>query len=78
MKNRITINPNIMVGKPVIAGTRIPIYLVLNLLARGKNIKEVVEDYPELTEEDVKAAITYAASQMAYEETKQYKIEVSS
>ncbi len=78
MKAKITIDPNILVGKPVIAGTRIPVYLVLNLLAHGKTIQEIIEDYPELDEESVKAAIGYAANHMEYEETKTYDVEVSS
>ncbi|MBI5072291.1 DUF433 domain-containing protein [Candidatus Woesearchaeota archaeon] len=46
MKSKIVIDPKILVGKPVIAGTRIPVYLVLNLLAHGKTIQEITEDYP--------------------------------
>ena len=77
MKNRITIDPKILVGKPVITGTRIPVYLILNLLAHGKTINDIVEDYPELTKEDVQAAIAYAASHMEYEETRTYETEIS-
>jgi len=62
------VDPKILAGKPVIRGTRIPVYLVLNLLAKGKTIKDITEDYPELDEEDVRAAIGYAASHMKYEE----------
>lgn len=78
MKQRIIIDPKILVGKPVIAGTRIPVYLILNLLAKGKTIQDITEDYPELEEEDVKTAITYAASHMEYDETKSYDAAVSS
>ncbi len=77
MKEKIIVNPKILLGKPVIAGTRIPVYLILNLLANGKSIKNVIEDYPELTEEGVKAAIAFAAHHMEYEETREYKAEVS-
>lgn len=78
MKAKIIIDPKILVGKPVIAGTRIPVYLVLNLLAHGKTIQEITEDYPELDEDAVKAAIAYAASHMEYKETKTYDAEISS
>ena len=68
MKERIIADPKILAGKPVIRGTRIPVYLVLNLLAKGKTAREIVLDYPELTEEDIAAAIEYAAAHMKYEE----------
>lgn len=71
MEERIIVDPNILVGKPVVRGTRIPVYLILNLLANGKSINDIIEDYPELTTEDIIAAIKYAASHMRYEETKQ-------
>ncbi len=71
MQERIIVDPKILVGKPVIKGTRIPVYLILNLLARGKNTKDIIEEYPELSEEDIVAAISYAASCMKYEETQQ-------
>lgn len=77
MRNRITIDPKVLVGKPVITGTRIPVYLILNLLAHGKTIQTIVEDYPEIEKEDVTAAIVYAASHMQYEETRIYEAEVS-
>lgn len=60
MKARIVRNPRILVGKPVIAGTRISVSLILNLLAHGMIIPEIIEDYPDLTEEDIKAAVRYA------------------
>lgn len=53
----IIINPEVMVGKPVIKGTRIPVDLIVRLLAQGLTIKEILEDYPQLTEEDIKAAL---------------------
>lgn len=73
MGERIVVNPKILVGKPVVKGTRIPIYLVLNLLANGKTIQEIIDDYPELTQEDILAAIKYAALHMKYEETIQFE-----
>ena len=68
--DRIVTDPKILVGKPVVRGTRIPVYLILNLLSNGKNPKDIVEDYPDLTEADVKAALEYAARHMKYEETR--------
>lgn len=60
MKARIIRNPKILAGKPVIAGTRIPVTLILNLLAHGQTIEEIIDDYPDLTDEDIRAAINYA------------------
>jgi len=68
MRSRIEVNPNILLGKPVIAGTRIPVYLILNLLASGYDFKRIVEAYPGLTEDDVRAALDYAEQRMRYEE----------
>ena len=51
-----------MGGKPVIRGTRIPVYLIVELVANGLSIKDILKEYPELSEEDVKAALRYAAS----------------
>lgn len=67
MKARIIRNPKILAGKPVIADTRIPVSLILNLLAHGQTIEEIVDDYPDLTAEDIKAAVAYA--QKAVEQT---------
>jgi uncharacterized protein (DUF433 family) len=62
---RIEINPEIMVGKPVIRGTRITVELILRRLAEGYTAKEMLEDYPRLTEDDVHAALAYAADLVA-------------
>ena len=67
---RITSDPKIMVGKPVVRGTRIPVYIVLNLIAHGKTTKQIIEDYPDLVEADIKACLEYAARHMQYEETR--------
>ncbi|MBS3113884.1 DUF433 domain-containing protein [Candidatus Woesearchaeota archaeon] len=60
--NRIVINPKIMVGKPVIRGTRIPVELILKKLGQNIDVKEVLEDFPRLKIEDIKAAVMYAES----------------
>ena len=57
---RIVINPKIMVGKPVIRGTRIPVDAIIKRIADGLTIKEILKDYPNLTKDDVKAALHYA------------------
>ncbi len=58
---KIEINPKILLGKPVFKGTRIPLYVVLDLLAEGETIQEIIKAYPDLTEEDIKAAIRFAS-----------------
>jgi len=65
---RITINPNIMVGKPVIKGTRIPVYVILNLLGDGCTFQEIIKDYPDLKKDDILAAIKFAAQFTDFEE----------
>ncbi|MFQ5794877.1 MAG: DUF433 domain-containing protein [Candidatus Bipolaricaulia bacterium] len=58
---RISVDPNVCFGKPCIRGTRIWVSLILDFLATGMSIEEVLEEYPQLTEEDVRAAIAYGA-----------------
>jgi len=65
---RIIIDPKIMVGKPVIKGTRIPIYVVLNLLGNGHTYEEVIKNYPDLTKQDIIAAIKFASKFTNFEE----------
>jgi len=67
MARRIEVNPEIMVGKPTIKGTRIPVYLILNLVAHGYNFERIIKAYPELTKEDIKAALEYAEKAVRYE-----------
>ncbi len=62
--DRITVDPDILVGKSVIAGTRIPVSLVLNLLAHDYTFDRIVEAYPILTAEDIRAAIAYASARL--------------
>lgn len=58
---RISIDPNVCFGKPCIRGTRIWVSLILDFLANGMAIEEIIKDYPQLTEEDIRAAIAYGA-----------------
>lgn len=60
--NRITVDPEVMVGKPVIQGTRMPVELVLAKLAANPDLDDFFLDYPELTVDDVKAALEYATT----------------
>jgi len=67
--DRIIVDPDICVGKPVIEGTRIPIYMVLDLLGEGLTPQEIIEKcYSQLTEEDILACIRYANSLVKNEE----------
>ena len=66
--NRIEINPKIMLGKPVIRGTRIPVELLLRKLGEGATEAQLLDAYPRLKPEDIRAAITYAAQALAHEE----------
>lgn len=67
--DRIEINPKIMLGKPVIRGTRIPVELILRKLSEGATEADLCDGYPALTPEDIRAAIAYAAEVVAHEET---------
>ncbi len=59
--NRISTNPKIMVGKPVIKGTRLSVEYILNLLAHGTNVAEILEEYEGLVEADIRACLLFAA-----------------
>jgi len=66
--DRIEINPKIMVGRPVIKGTRVPVELILKMLSQGISTEEILGEYPHLTKEDIQAALAYAADALALEE----------
>jgi uncharacterized protein (DUF433 family) len=61
---RVVSDPAILNGKPTITGTRVPVSLILNLLGHGVTFAEIVEDYPELTDDDIKAALLYAEARI--------------
>jgi len=67
--DRIEINPKVMMGKPVIRGTRLTVELILRKLSEGASESELLEAYPKLKREDIHAAIRYAADTLAHEET---------
>jgi uncharacterized protein (DUF433 family) len=66
--DRIEINPEIMTGKPVIRGTRIPVETVLRKLGAGMNVEAILADHPRLTREDILAAQSFAADYLADED----------
>jgi len=59
--NRITINPDVMVGKPTIRGLRITVEHILQAMASGVSVEDILADYPELENEDIQAVLLYAA-----------------
>jgi uncharacterized protein (DUF433 family) len=61
---RITIKPKVMVGKPVIKGTRLTVEYILNLLAHGATIREILEEYRGLTTEDIQACLLFATKSL--------------
>jgi uncharacterized protein (DUF433 family) len=61
MFDRIEINPEIMLGQPVIKGTRLPVYVIVGAVAEGNTHEQLLQAYPFLTAEDVQQALRYAA-----------------
>ncbi len=67
--NRIVIDPEVMLGRPVIRGTRVPVELILRKLGEGATEADLLDGYPALRREDILAALNYAADALAHEET---------
>ena len=67
--DRIEINPKVMMGKPVILGTRIPVELILRKLSEKATEADLLQAYPQLVAEDIQSAIRFAADTIAHEET---------
>jgi uncharacterized protein (DUF433 family) len=65
MSERITVSPDVCNGKPVVRGTRITVQTVLEFLAAGDSVEDVLEEYPTLKREDVQACLDYASRVMA-------------
>ena len=57
LRERIVIDPTVMAGKPVIRGTRMPVALIVRMVAQGITVQEILEEYPQLTELDIRAAL---------------------
>lgn len=68
LSKRIEINPKVMLGKPVIKGTRIPVEIVIRKLGQGMTSDELLDAYSNLKKEDIQAALLYAADVLAHEE----------
>jgi uncharacterized protein (DUF433 family) len=64
---RIEINPNVMLGKPVIRGTRVTVELILRKLGEGATEADLLDAHPRLTRKDIQAALAYAADSLAHE-----------
>ena len=65
--SRIKRDPNVMMGKPIVAGTRITVEHILRCLAAGDSLEHVLANYPRLTGDDIRAAQAYAADYIAHE-----------
>ena len=65
---RITFDKNVLCGKPLIRGLRISVEMILELLAKGATEREILEDYPELQPDDLRAALFYAHHMVARED----------
>lgn len=74
---RITLNPQIMVGKPVIRGTRLTVEYILNLLAHGASIQEILDEYTGLTPEDIQACFLFATKSLADSEFLPLPVEIA-
>jgi len=60
-QERIVIDPGILVGKPVVKGTRLAVELIIDLLAQGWSVEAILHNYPGLTREDIQACLSYAS-----------------
>ncbi len=64
---RITANPEIFAGKPIIRGMRVSVELILSLLAQGETAEEILADYPDLEPDDIRACLAYAHAVIAHD-----------
>ena len=70
LDERIVSDPAVLLGKPIIRGTRVPVYVVVGLVEAGQTPEQIVDDYPDLTVEDIEAAVAYAARESARTEVR--------
>jgi uncharacterized protein (DUF433 family) len=68
LAEKIESNPSIMLGKPVIKGTRITVELIVRKLGEGATVDDLLDAYPNLKRDDIQAALMYAAESLAHEE----------
>lgn len=66
-QQRITVDPNVLVGKPIVKGTRISVEFVIDLLARGWTSQQILKEYDHLTPEDIQACLAYASEMLKTE-----------
>ena len=67
LREHIEVDPEVMLGKPVIRGTRIPVELIVRKLGEGATEADLLDAYPRLTQQDIRAALAYAADSLAHE-----------
>ena len=63
-KERITIDPNVLVGKPILKGTRLAVEFIIDLLANGWSEQEIMRNYPGISYEDIRACLSYASESL--------------
>jgi uncharacterized protein (DUF433 family) len=72
---RITVDPEIFGGKPIIRGMRVSVELILSLLAQGESVEAILADYPDLEQEDVRACLAYAHAVIAHDSLDAVRVE---
>ena len=75
--SRITADPEIFAGKPVVRGMRISVELILSLLAQGQTTEAILEDYPELEPDDIRACLAYARAAIADESIEAVRVKTA-
>ena len=68
LRQHITVDPKVMVGKPVIKGTRVPVELIVRMMSQGISADAILKEYPALQTSDIHAALGYAAEVQAHED----------
>ncbi|NET59878.1 MAG: DUF433 domain-containing protein [Symploca sp. SIO2E6] len=71
--NRITINPNVSFGKPTIRNMRYPVEVILDLLSAGMTVQEILEDFPDLEADDIRACLAFAVKLLSVKSILQVK-----
>lgn len=77
MEAKIVVDPRVLVGKPIIKGTRISVEFILELLSSGMTIEEILKEYPHLKRSDILAALNYATKVLRHEEVYPSAIEAA-
>jgi uncharacterized protein (DUF433 family) len=76
-QERIAINPDVLVGKPVIRGTRLAVEFIVDLMAQGWSEKEILRNYPGITRADIHACLTYASASLHAERVYPLQLELA-